>query len=283
MTDNTTAPAADIADPTDKEIAEYFDNKGEVPEVETPNLEAEAKEAVEPEPVKEQVKTVPHQALHEERERRKELARQLEETQAKQRLMEERFAKFLEEKQAPPPNVDENPVEYLKYTEKQLREQQERLAQEFEAQRVQREQESQWNNFVTAYRNQAQQFAEQTPDFDAAYQHALKTRIAEFVAGGVDEATAKTWATQEETAIVQRAFQDGVNPAERIYNMAKARGYTPKAQADNSAKMETLIKGTQSKSLAGVGGQSPAPMSLEALAEMDDAEFEKHFEKIMKG
>jgi hypothetical protein len=99
---------------------------------------------------------------------------------------------------------------------------------------------------------------------------------------------------QDETAIVARAFQDGVNPAERIYAIAKSRGYkaaeeeSPLASNENKQimdKLDQLDKGIKnSRSLGNISGSAPTSQSLtlEKLAMMDDDDFDRNWNKVMK-
>ena len=99
---------------------------------------------------------------------------------------------------------------------------------------------------------------------------------------------------QYEIAIVSKAFQDGVNPAERLYAFAETRGYkkadpTPvvdpavaaqekaaAAMGEAAKKLGTIARGQAAgKSLSGAGGASVDTMTIESLLAMDDEEFGK--------
>jgi hypothetical protein len=49
-----------------------------------------------------------------------------------------------------------------------------------------------------------------------------------------------------ERAIVAKAFQDGANPAERLYAFAENRGYKPKSEAA-SDKLDMIAKGLETE------------------------------------
>jgi dihydroorotate dehydrogenase len=94
---------------------------------------------------------------------------------------------------------------------------------------------------------------------------------------------------EDEMAIALNAYNQGVNPAEVIYSIAKERGYNPAAQTsqNNGQSAEQKILQTQkgmqaSKSLSNTGGKTSTPLSLEALAEMDDESFDKYWSKVMQ-
>lgn len=243
----------------------------QTPEAPEAEQRAEAPEVKEEKPAE---KYVPLSALHEERMRRKEQSEQIRE-------LNERYNQLLENLKPPPeplPDLNENPVAHfdarLKAQEEAIQKHRESIQQE---ERVKQAAE-QNNQFLMAYHQSAQQFSESHKDFPQAYQALITGRVNELKAGGVDAATAKMMAESEEQFIVSQAFQQGGNPAERIYALAKARGY----KSENSgAKLETIEKGQQAKSLAGAGSTPKEPDSLEAIAEIDDdQEFLKAFKRL---
>ncbi len=91
----------------------------------------------------------------------------------------------------------------------------------------------------------------------------------------------------EEAQIVARAFQDGVNPAERIFALARRMGYAaPAADAAEpskgeaaatpnpaEAKLEAIAKGQRATPAMGGGGAKPK-MTLASIAGMSDEEFD---------
>lgn len=149
----------------------------------------------------------------------------------------------------------------------------------------------------SAYQSDARRFAAATPDFGAAYAHLLKARGDMLTMQGYDEKQISEILLNEERGLVQRAFQSGKSPAEIVYGMAKSFGYqttapnpnpnpapvpavpaapapaaTPAAAAsDEIARIQAAQ--AASRSLSNGGGAAAAPMTVESLANMSQAEF----------
>jgi hypothetical protein len=236
-------------------------------------------------------KVVPLGALHEERERRKELSQKLEQESEKRVRMEQRFEMLVQHiqnqasNQNQPKTVDKesDPVAYF---DQKTQTQEERLAK-FEAWQKQQEQQGQQNSqrqqFVGAYNAQAQQFASKQPDFKDAYTHFLTSVKDELTdAGFTDPQVIAQQMQSYEESIVGKAFQDKANPAERIYNLAKRRGYAPKV-SDGEKTLNTVKAGQKAEtSMSRAGGRSSNVVSLEQLAEITDPkEFDKAWERLV--
>lgn len=292
----------------------FFNSKGEKPipedksaQLELPAAEKPATEAKnaeksaksqkpaekEPAQVEAEPKMVPLAALHEERERRKaeqKRSRELEAREARLAGRLDALNEAVKPKEAPRPlDVQTQPIEVLQEL-KDFRDQ--TLAE--------RQQAQQFEQFKSVYAAKAQEFAKETPDFKDAYKYVVESRIAELQAIGYDQNAASQMAAQDELNIAGKAFQDGANPAERLYALAKARGYQKSAEAPAKApngsteaipdpmarlesRLDTIAKGQAAgKSLGGSGGAPGETLTLESLAGMSDAEFAE-LESRMKG
>lgn len=283
----------------------YFDTKGEsVPEAPAePVQPQEAKPVPEtvdstdaPQEPTQEAKTVPLGALHEERSRRKEAEKAM-------RSLREEFARVAGQLDvlkgvapqtpvAPKPTVADAPIETLESNNQWIEEQkaEKRALAEF----------SEFRHHVSVAEAE---FAAKTPDFQAAVDFLYAGRLAEMKAigypdqpfideYGVRQPSAGEIVAQEAIGISSTAFQQRVNPAERFYALAKARGYTAKApdttaevtEGNRTAaalekaadKLATIAKGQQAaKSLSSAGGASSDDIGLAALADMDMEEFER--------
>lgn len=232
-------------------------------------------------------KLVPLPALQEERQRRKELQERLEAVE-RQRVadmakLDERL-RILQGAQQPAqpaqPETTDDAVRRLDGTVQEV------------AQRLQAEEH---HRALTArYQAAAGEFSAKTPDFQAAYTHLMNVRSAELAAAGVPPDQIPMWIQRGELNMAAQALQQGINPAERAYGIAKALGYRPAeaqsaaatpspapssspapAQPDAAAQLATIAGGRDaSASLAAAGG-SPAAgtLTLETLLKMDDDEF----------
>jgi hypothetical protein len=222
-------------------------------------------------------KMVPLPALQEAR-------REAKEAKDLARRMEERFQRFLAEQAAPkPPAAPEidphaTPLEaVVELWNDRFQERQQKAQQS--------QQNNQFNALVTAYRQKAMEFAQDNADFGDAYRHWQEGVAAELVdaMGYADPQAISSEIQRYETAIVQKAFADGVNPAERLYKAAQRRGYAkaqPKPTADPSQQardqVETVQRGQKAAaSLSTASGAAPEGLSLKRLAEMDEDEFAK--------
>lgn len=106
-----------------------------------------------------------------------------------------------------------------------------------------RQQERQSNDLATAYMQDAQQFSANEPNFVPAYQHLIGSRTVELAMFyfGKDITDGQTQLTPqelqrvkqeiagEERALVEEAIKNKQSPAQRVFMLAKARGYRPAA------------------------------------------------------
>lgn len=261
-----------------------------LPEIETPEVKPEPtpEPVAEVKPEPEPQKTVPLAALHEERQRRKELQENLRQIEERNRRMEEAFQRIQERLKPQPPSFDEDPLGALKHQNEELARKTQEYEQRFQQFDQHQQVEVQRQQFITRYQQEAQQFAQQTPDFSDAYKFLIQSRQAELASVGYNPQEISMLVQQEEVMLVGKAFEDGVNPGERVYAMAKARGYSkpapaqPAQPAQAESKMDTLQKGQQaSASLSAVAGKGGENLTLEVLATLSGDEFDKAWEKLV--
>ena len=142
----------------------------------------------------------------------------------------------------------------------------------------------------SAYQSDARRFAQQAPDFPAAYQHLLSQRVAELQAQGYQEAAIADQLRREEFGIASAALQAGRSPAEQVYALAKARGYVPATQrpadAAPAAAPDPALQEARSKAAKGISDGGAAPKtgakSLEEISRLSGAAFDSAFEKWEK-
>ncbi len=236
-----------------------------------------------------QPRTVPHSALHEERQKRKE-------AEERARRAEEEHRRFMEQgnlrlqqlvalaqqqrpapvqEAQPLPTLDTDPVGFVGHLEKTLTQKIQTVEQQnaqILADRQRQEQIAQLTSIVQA---QVQSFSAQQPDYQDAYQYVKAVKAAQYRALGVPEQQIVAQLAQDEVAFAATAVQNQRNIAESLYEFAKASGYTPKAaERKPSETLAAEAKGVAAaKSLGTGGGVSRGAPSLEALAAMSDAEF----------
>lgn len=263
---------------SDEQVEQFFDNGGELP-AETPKNDEPEPVAPEPEPEKE--KYVPHGAFHEERQRRKELQAELERVRhenAQTAQVMQQVLQQLRQQQSPIPDIQEDPVTNIDTRLRQIEEFRQQQAREQQERAQIEQQQAQAAQLTHAYRAAAQEYAAQVPDLGEAYRHLIGSRVSEYQALGYDTQSAHALVQQEEMQIAAKAFHDGVNPAQRIYELAKLRGYA-KQQAPQEQKMETLQRGTRASRATG-GAPQTGEITLEALAEAADSLSPDEFNKL---
>jgi hypothetical protein len=84
--------------------------------------------------------------------------------------------------------------------------------------------------------NHEQEFAKNEPEYHDAYRHAADARDKELQTLGYAEPAIRANIVRMNTAeIINNAIQQGRNPAELVWEYARARGFMPKAARRGSA------------------------------------------------
>lgn len=279
----------------------FFESRGEKapepapepkPEEKTPEPEAKAEEK----PVKE-TKVVPLATLMEERAERKRLSDELASRSQRIEKMEQRFVQMMERFGAPqqtpqqqPLDVENAPIEVLKSVQQRLDEREKR-----EKEQAERYQTQQSINAQISARENA--FRQATPDYNDALEHLMGVSEHMYRSMGVQDPAMLSQMVQHDMMnIAVGALKFGGDPAKAAYEIAKRTGFTGKVvEKDNQPrgangqfqkpeeKIEQMEKVQKAgKSLSSGNGEQPPPLTLEALAEMDDDDFDKNWDKVMK-
>lgn len=253
-------------------------------------------------PQDEKSKTVPHQALHAEREEHKKTRSELNEMREKWARLEERMQMFAaqkpQEKEEAAPDPNEDVFGALMY-ERQKREALEKQFNETAQQAQERQQAQQQVRTAFGHLNQSIEVARQTtPDIDEASNWLYGLRKSQLKAAGMDDFSAEQHIQQEVYGGIITALQRGMDPAAYFYEYAKASGYTRKESSDAgkeaAEKIQKIAKAQDASKTIGqtsgkAGGDEITP---EALAGMSDSEFSawidkpenaRKFEQIMGG
>lgn len=256
---------------------------------------AEAKPPDEAKPVeqeKEKEKVVPLAALHEARAQKKELQAELarfrEEQAARNATLEQRLAALYQaqqqREQQPAPVFEERPLEHLKSSLDQVMQNQQSVHQELARQQENERAagyRAQLAHVVTSAENA---FKAETPDYPEALEYVRAGRIAQLRALGYNDMEAGQYVLNEAIGVAQRCIQAGKNPAEAIYEMAKATGYQPKARQQAPAptpteKLQTIQKGVEAAKTLGGGGASAGTPTVDQIANMSEEEFADFMKK----
>lgn len=279
-TEETSEDTESIKDPHDEKTEDLIDDSEDEEESEG-----------------EKAKRDYEKAFKTERYKRKEMKEALEAQAKKAAELEQNLAKLQQAiaqgqqptQQTPQPqevipDPQEDPLGYIQYEQNKIKqyvaEQNQYLRQQYEAaQKANKEQA-----FLQTYKQQADSYAKETPDFYDAYNHLVKEKLAEYVEAGYTPDQANRLLVEDEMAIVAKALQDNVNPAERIYKTAKRRGYNgpPKQNTKPVKDLAAIKKGLEnSKSLRSGGGEMPdRELGIDNIDDMNDQEFEEFFNKF---
>ncbi|KKK89897.1 hypothetical protein LCGC14_2728520 [marine sediment metagenome] len=95
--------------------------------------------------------------------------------------------------------------------------------------------------------------------------------------GITDSAQREQALTQDAMQLAHIALQNGTSPAEMAYKIAQERGYKiPAKSTTGDDKLASIQKGQEkSTSLSNAGGSEERIPDAEALANMDDREFDE--------
>lgn len=254
-------------------------------------------EAPRQEPKPKERKSVPlaeHLSEREKRQAAEKEAQELREARARLEGAYQQLSQRFAQPQEPPkpqPTVEEQPLEVLKAT-------QQRLA-EFERQQQEAQITAQFSQHVSGL---ARQFKAQNPDYDQALKFVADMRRQELALFGMPPQMIDQQLVRDEFEVSAAALQNGRNPAEVIYGMARARGFQPangtqahqaapngQAASQTGPSLETIAKGQQaSRSLGNVGGAAPDTLTgIDRIASMSEKEIAnlspEEFRKIMEG
>lgn len=123
------------------------------------------------------------------------------------------------------------------------------------------------------------------PAFREQYQFVVNSRLRELMAtSDMSHAEAEARVQAEEVQGYAQAMQAGRRPADVIRRLANARGYVPKAPEQQQRTEITQERRDQHRSLSQMGGrEGPSAMTARDLAKMDEDEFAKLSDSVIKG
>ena len=251
--------------------------------IDTSDVDPPAEEPAKAEPAKDDDKAkrmVPHGALHEERERRKQAEKRAERVEELfQRFMAERGQPKTEEKGPEIPAFDQDPANHLRVKQETAEQRLARLENERQA-------EAKINRLRQHVGAIEAEFAAKAPDDQDAVKFLQARKVAQYERSGMSRAEAVQAVANDAMMFTHAVLQRGLNPAEQAYELARDWGYTAK-QPDKpkpEEKLETIRKGQEAAKGGGGGSAPEAPASLKSLADMDpsDPNFDKEWDRLMR-
>ncbi len=234
-------------------------------------------------------RTVPHGALHEERQKRKAAEKRNADNEARiaqmERAWEEAQKRLKPAEEAPKaPDFDTDPAAWLKHQLETTGKTVQQLQQERETETKQRQQQAQEQQFIARVQADEAEFTKEQPDYPDAATWLRDKRIRMFEMAGMSPQEAANAVYGESLYYSQNAIRAGKNPGEMFYGLAKEMGYSgPKPKTnDADAKIDKLQKGQEKSSRMSSGGESAENITLSQLAELDGAEFDKEWDRLRK-
>jgi hypothetical protein len=228
---------------------------------------------------------VPLQALQEERAEKKQLREELRQYREWQAQLAQRLQQMPAPQPAQAPDPQTRPLGYINHvlgnmqntTElQQWRQQQESFVQ----QRTVLHQTAEWAHA------QEREFSKGQPEYHDAYRYAADARDSELQALGYTDPAARANIVRMNTAeIINNAVQQGRNPAELVWEYARARGFVSKGarrggNAEAQAKIAAGLQAAGGKLNQG-GASGEGEMGAKDLAGITDPdEFEKAWKKV---
>jgi hypothetical protein len=222
--------------------------------------------------------------LQEERHRRQELQSQLTGVQAqldqlrqlREELVQRRSEKQDEEVKK---QLEEDPVGYLS-----------NRIQALEAsQQNDMLQSQQWQNleatrqqFLGYVADQVAEFTKTYPDYPQAIQHLIERRTNDYRLLGIPRSQWGKLVDQETEQLSISAVQQGKNPAEIAYQMAREWGFSGKGKDASKTSEALALAKTASRTLSGSGKPSDGGSLLNKIDQMSDKEFDDFWDKLSK-
>jgi hypothetical protein len=234
--------------------------------------------------------------------------------------MEERFAmlqttiqdgqqqRLDQAQQAQMPDPDEDLTGYVKAKSAEYERQMGELQQRNQQVEQQASYQAQVQDVTSRAKADAQAFSAQQQDFGQAYEWMRGQQLAELTAQGVDPALAGQELDRRELNMIAHHQQAGRSPAQAAYAAAQARGWqAPQPNGQNGQVQQPAANYTsapqaaiqpqqqpgrpaltnmqagmlESRSFDEAGGTGQGiPESLDAIANMSDAEFAQRHEQV---
>lgn len=198
-------------------------------------------------------KVVPLAALQEERQRRQDLQRQIED-------LRNQIANNSKNEQIQ--ELQNDPIARIE----------------------QMEQATHFQTAMMTTRMAEIEFIQENPDYHDAIDFLSQRRAEQLVLLGIPEEKIENIVSQERISLAMQALNNGRNPAEIAYKLAKANGYQEKAQepekpVQDQAKqvgkqIEKISEAEKaSRSIGSIAGKAPSNSNIQTLLDMSEKDI----------
>lgn len=236
--------------------------------------------------VAEKEKTVPLAVLHEERRKFAERERLADE---RLRAIQEAIQSQVKPQTQQIPDLEKDPLGVVKMTQQQVAD----LIRERNEDNAQKAQQAQRQQVMSEAARQESSYIQQNPDYMNASNFIKQSRYNELIATGLYQPHEVGSIIQQEASVLAgECLRRGMNPAEIVYNIAKARGYAqkqePATQTENtSQKINRIAEGQAEAKSIGSAANAASPsgkkMDARTLANMSDDDFKQIYGKLKRG
>lgn len=252
----------------------------EVPTEETPSEVPPEQEGVEPQPHK----MVPLPALQEAREEIRQLRQQVQMANTLRQEFEEYRNRQQYEKQAAAapklPKFEDDPIEYLRMKTEAYDHALRNMFQVEQQRQANEQQAGQMQQITQGIMTEVNKFAATVPDYGDAFKYLVDRRTAELATVGVkDPMQVGQYLEQAAWDMAVAAIQNGINPGQAIYEMAKQYGYQTKAGKPDLATVQQGIANA-SRTISRGGDVVDAEPTIQALLEAEGDDFDKLWNKM---
>jgi len=250
-----------------------------------PDTAAEAGQAA-LEPPGREGRFVPLQALQEERAEKKQLRDELRQYREWQNQLAQRLQQMPAAQAPQAPDPQTRPLDYINHVLGNMQATTAELQQWRQQQEAAAQQQAAVQRTLDWAGAQEREFSKTQPEYHDAYRYAADTRDKELQAlGYTDPATRSNIVRMNTAEIINNAIHQGKNPAELVWDYARARGFTPKGgrksgEAEAQAKIAAGLQAAGGKLNQG-GATGEGEMSAKDLSGITDPEeFEKAWKKV---
>jgi len=225
---------------------------------------------------------VPLQALHEERAEKKQLREELRQFREWQAQLTQRLQQMPQGQQPQTPDPQTRPLDYINYVLGSVQNSTAELQQWRQQQELASQQRATVQQYADWARGQEAEFSKAQPEYRDAYRFAAESRDKELQALGYSDPGVRADIVRMNTAeIIHNAATQGRNPAELVWEYARARGFAPRNRsADGQAKIAAGLQTAGGKLNRG-GETGEGDLSARDLAGISDPdEFEKAWKRV---